>query len=335
MKQKLNFSLFRTLCSILFLSLTLVTLSGCDQKVPIVNGVNQREANEIIVFLGSNGISAVKTQGSSGAGAQSEPKWDISVDTKHSTDAMAILNQNGLPRVKGVNLLDLFGKPSMMSSEKEGVIRYQAGLAEQIASTIRKIDGVLDADVQISFPPSDNSQTLPWENTTPPKVSAAVYVKHQGVLDDPNSHLITKIKRLVAGSVQDLDINDVTVISDKARFTDIKMNQMPQALSAEDKGYINIWSIVMSKSSASRFRTLFFFLSLFVVVFGTFTVWLLWKLYPTLKRSGGIKGLLNLAPFPSIEAASLTETLPEEKSAEKKPSEKENLKPTPSEEEQH
>lgn len=296
----------------------LILLAGCQKTTLVVSGVDEREANEIIVFLASSGISAIKTPGSSSSpgGAQGAPKWNISVDEKKATDAMAILNQNGLPRIKGVNLLDLFGKTGMMSTDKEDTIRYQAGLAEQIASTIRKIDGVIDADVQISFPAAD-AQALPWEQAAPQKITAAIYVKHQGVLDDPNSHLVMKIKRLVSGSIQGLEINDVTVISDRARFTDINMNQTPEILSSsqKEKESVSIWGIVMSKSSAARFRVLFFFLSLFVVMFGVFTGWLIWKLYPTLKTAGGLKGLLKAEPFSLEESAKVIEepkTPPEE-----------------------
>ena len=42
-----------------------------------------------------------------------------------------------------------------MSSDKEENIRYQAGLEEELKNIIRKIDGVLDADVQISFPSTE------------------------------------------------------------------------------------------------------------------------------------------------------------------------------------
>ncbi len=291
----------------------LLLLAGCQKTTLVVSGVDEREANEIIVFLASSGIPSIKTPGSSSSpgGAQGAPKWNISVEEKKATDAMAILNQNGLPRLKGVNLLDLFGKTGMMSSEKEDNIRYQAGLAEQIASTIRKIDGVIDANVQISFPAAD-TQSLPWEQATPQKITAAIYVKHQGVLDDPNSHLVMKIKRLVSGSVQGLEINDVTVISDRARFTDITMNQTPEMLSSpqQSKESVSIWGVAMSKSSAARFRVLFFFLSLFVVLFGVFTGWLIWKLYPTLKTAGGLKGLFKAEPFSLKETASLGDEEP-------------------------
>ncbi len=76
---------------------------------------------------------------------------------------------------------------------------------------------------------SSPSLTLHANNSRPnpqapaQRVTAAVYVKHQGIVDDPNSHLISKIKRLVAGSVTGLDINDVTVISDRSRFTDVTL----------------------------------------------------------------------------------------------------------------
>lgn len=306
--------------SILLLLCTLLSLAGCQQNNVIVTAVEEREANEIIVFLASKGIAASKVAFTSSApgGAQGGSKWNISVSANKSTDAMAILNQNGLPRIKGVNLLDLFGKPGMMSSEKEDNIRYQAGLSEQIASTIRKIDGVIDANVQISFPANDSSgSALPWEPSAPQKITAAVYVKHQGILDDPNSHLIIKIKRLVSGSVNGLDINDVTVISDKARFADITLGQSAEMLSSipQEDNYVSIWSIVMSKSSASRFRVVFFFLCFFMVIFALFTAWLIWKIYPTLKTAGGLKKLLQPTPFmaenpPSPPAASEDENPP-------------------------
>jgi type III secretion protein J len=289
---------------ILLLLCTLLSLTGCQQNSVIVTGIDEREGNEIVVFLASKGIAASKVAfTSSGPGAaQGGSKWNISVPPAKSTDAMAILNQNGLPRIKSINLLDLFGKPGMMSSEKEDNIRYQAGLSEQIASTIRRIDGVIDANVLISFPPNDGAgSALPWEPSSPQKITASVYVKHQGILDDPNSHLVIKIKRLVSGSVNGLDINDVTVISDKARFADITLGQTPEMLSttAKEDNYVSIWSIVISKSSASRFRTVFFFLCFFMLIFALFTAWLIWKMYPTLKAKGGLKKLLQPTPFMS------------------------------------
>ena len=278
---------------------TLFAFVGCQQQALVVSDVNEREANEIIVLLASKDIPASKTISATASpgGAQGAPKWSIFVGSNQVVDAMALLNQSGLPRIRGTNLLELFGKQGLMTSDKEDTIRYQAGLAEQIAGTIRKIDGIIDADVQISFPNSDSSSAMPWEQTTQAKITAAVYIKHQGILDDPNSHLVMKVKRLVSGSIQGLDVNDVTIISDRARFSDLTQGNLPETLTGSDKEYVNIWSIVMSKQSAGRFRALFVLLSLGSIVFAGFTGWCLWKLYPLLKSKGGIKKLFASTPL--------------------------------------
>ncbi|MDN3507329.1 MAG: type III secretion inner membrane ring lipoprotein SctJ, partial [Simkaniaceae bacterium] len=241
------------LLSLLLIALLLFT--GCQSNQSIVTGVDEKEANLIVVFLESKGISAEKTLVAvSGAGAATDtgPKFNIVVPQAKAIDAMSILNRNGLPRKQGTNLLTLFAKQGLMTSQKEETVRYQAGLAQQITNTIMLMDGVLDASVQLSFPPEELSP-----NEAKQKITAAVYVKHQGIVDDPSSHLENKIKRLVSGSITGLDINDVTVVADRSRLTEAT----PMDINAEMAGrgsndYVSIWSIVMSKSSAAKFRTI-------------------------------------------------------------------------------
>jgi len=268
---------------------------GCTTNTVIVNDVEEREANEIIVFLSGRGINARKIpiKSAGGAGETSAPLYGISVPMGDMTQAMAILNQNGLPRKKGTNLLELFAKQGLMTSEKEESIRYQAGLEQQLANTIRKIDGVIDADVQLSFPADSTAS-----QGTPPTqhITAAVYVKHQGIVDDPNSHLISKIKRLVAASIYGLDINDVTVIADRSRFSEA-LSGVPDAGASSLKEYTTIWSIMIAQSSVTRFQ--WFFLSLIAIAAVSLLIatWIIWKFYPLLKDQGGIKSLFHPLPF--------------------------------------
>lgn len=302
------FILFSLFCALLF-------LTGCENVMPIINDVDEREANEIVVFLASKGITAHKAVSVSAApgGAAGPTMYSISVESGQATQAMAILNQNGLPRKKGTTLLDLFAKAGLMSSDKEETIRYQAGLAEQLANMIRKIDGVIDADVQLSFPVESTTPIGPAAaSAAQKKITAAVYVKHMGILDDPNSHLVTKIKRLVSGSITGLDINDVTVISDRSRFTDLTLAPTTEALEPKAKEYVSIWSIVMSKSSASRFRFIFFFLMICAIVFAGIIGWMIWKFYPILKRRGGLKSLMHHVPLDEHEGAGEAQRRPPE-----------------------
>ena len=306
----------RRLMVLLSLLLSLLLLAGCENQMMIINDVDEREANEIVVFLASKGIPAEKVTAVSTApgGAAGGQKYSISVDSSKSTEAMAILNQNGLPRKQGTTLLDLFAASGLMTSDKQETIRYQAGLAQQIANMIRKIDGVIDADVQLSFPTESSSSIIPGAaaQVNAPRITAAVYVKHQGVLDDPNSHLVTKIKRLVAGSVTGLDINDVTVISDRSRFTDVTLTPSAESLEASPKDYVSIWSIVMSKSSAARFRTIFFLLMVCAIVFALVIGWLFWKFYPILKKQGGFKSLMHPIPLKETDASTEAQRKPPE-----------------------
>lgn len=270
----------------LTLSACLLLLTACGKDAEVISNLDERDANLIVVFLESKGIAAKKVASSTGAAVgatNTGPKFSIHVDQKETINAMSILNQNGLPQRQGTNLLDLFAKQGLMSSDKEETIRYQAGLAQQITNTIQMIDGVIDASVQLSFPPTEVN---PGEQPISTRITAAVYVKHQGVIDDPNNHLETKIKRIVSGSITGLDLNDVTVVSDWSRFTDVRPMANVDPMSSVIQDHVNIWSMTLTKSSVARFRSIFFGLLVAAIGFALVVAWLLWKFYPILKERG-------------------------------------------------
>ncbi|MEN9654474.1 MAG: type secretion periplasmic lipoprotein [Chlamydiota bacterium] len=270
------------------LTLCILTLlaTGCESNKSIVNNIDEREANEIVVYLASRGIDAQKVQGATSeiGGAGAHAMFNITVASDREVDAMAALNRVGLPRRQGTNLLELFAKSGLMSSDREETIRYQAGLAEELRNTIRKIDGVIDADVQLSFPPAE---ALSTPGAVVPKTTAAVYVKHQGVLEDPNSHIEVKIKRLLAGSVNGLDYDNVAVISDRSRFSDISLVSGADGeiigSQAAQQTYVSIWGLVMTKSSLTRFRILFFTFILLLLLISAALGWILYKFYPLMR----------------------------------------------------
>jgi len=267
-----------------FISLfALLFLVGCDTNETIVNNVVEREANEILVFLASKGIDAQKVvTPSSGIGSSTPLNlYSIVVPSDQSMDAMAILNKVGLPRPQGITLLDLFAKSGLMSSTMEDTVRYQAGIAEQLKNTIRKIDGVIDADVQISYPPATTTQA---PGTVLPKTTAAIYVKHQGILEDPNSHIEVKIKRLVSGSINGLDYNNVFVISDRSRFADISLSPEKEMIGGKPiQTYTSIWGLIMTQGSVGRFRFIFFSIILLILALLSGLAWITYKFYPEIR----------------------------------------------------
>lgn len=306
---------------ILLVCVCLPLLTSCESRKIIVNALDEREANEILVFLSNKGIDAVKVQSVAAAGGGGAAKivlWDISVAGDQALEAMSMLNQAGLPRRRSQNLLNIFTGAGLVPSEMEQKIRYQAGLAEQIASTIRKIDGILDAEVQISFPEED---PLNPTGEKKQKITASVYVKHNGVLDDPNSHLVTKIKRLVAASVPGLDYDYVTVIGERARFSELPVGNMSSP--EEEKQYVSVWSLIIAKDSVTRFRVIFFSFTLLLLLMAVALIWMSWKLHPVLKAHGGIRELFHLKPLEGgaevPKEKGEAEKAKEEKEAEKEP----------------
>ena len=280
---------------LLFIVISLTLLTGCESRRTIVNGLDEKEANEIVVFLSNKGIDTIKvksTEGSGGGGAKTS-LWDISVAEEQATEAMSILNQSGLPRRRGQNLLGIFSNSGLVPSEMQEKIRYQAGLAEQIASTIRKFDGVLDAEVQVSFPEEDPLNPGKAKGD----ITASVYVKHSGILDDPNTHAVTKIKRLVTGAITGLKYDNVTVISDRARFADFPIGL--QGARDDEKEYVSVWTIIVAKESLNRFRLVFFSFTLLMLFLLLAFVWIGWKVSPLIKQHGGFSSLFSLSPMTS------------------------------------
>lgn len=305
------------LIRILLLPVCAFIFTSCSSTRIIVNALDEREANEILVFLAGKGVEATKVQNTEAGGAAGGNKvvlWDIQVPSDQAVEAMALLNQSGLPRRRGQSLLNIFAGGGLVPSELQEKIRYQAGLAEQIASTIRKIDGVLDAEVQISFPEEDPLNPGKKKG----KLTASVYVKHSGVLDDPNSLLIPKIKRLVAASVPGLDYDNVTVIADRARYT---ANPSISPTSEAEKSFVSIWSIAIAQDSVSRFRMLFFSFIIALLLLVIALGWTIWKLYPLLQKHGGFKELFHIRSIPlkpSEEPPPEGQKTPEEQAKVKK-----------------
>jgi type III secretion protein J len=313
MRKTQSAFILRFLNHFLIITLLVSLLTSCQSRRIIVNGLDEKDANEILVFLSNKGIDAKKVQApTSGAGSKTV-LWNISVEDSQANEAMALLNQVGLPRRPSQSLLSIFSNVGLVPTGLQEKIRYEEGLAEQIANTIRKIDGVLDAEVRLSFPQEDPLNP----NATKQKITASVFVRHNGVLDDPNAHLPTRIKRLVAGSITGLDYDNVTVIGDRAKYGDLT-STFQSNIGEEEKQYVNVWSIVLAKESLPRFRLIFFSFTILILLLILALIWFLWKFFPLLKEVVNKKQLFTLHP---IESKTLTEIETETKEEDSSESE--------------
>ncbi len=189
----------------ILLTLTLLlTLTGC-LKNELQSGLNEHEAQEIIVLLKMNGLDASRELIAHG---KETPTWTISVKGGNQNLVLAwrILQENGLPRQRVKGLEEVFSQSGLIPTASEEKAKLLVGLTGEITRTLKMVEGIVDARVHVVIP--ENSPLLDKSQWSPP--TASVFLKHHGP-KPPLTEL--EIKTLVAKGVEGLSPDQVAVIA--------------------------------------------------------------------------------------------------------------------------
>lgn len=169
-------------------------LAAC--KSELYTGLSEREANEMVAALLTAGIPASK----SGA-AES---LTVFVDDARFSEAMALLDEKGLPAQTYANMGEIFKKEGLVSSPTEERARMIYALSEELSRTIAMIDGVLSARIHVVLPEAD----MLGRDVKPSSASVFVrYAANTNVQD-----YAAQIKLLVANSIEGLLYDNITVV---------------------------------------------------------------------------------------------------------------------------
>ncbi|MCK5797366.1 MAG: hypothetical protein KAI47_09295, partial [Deltaproteobacteria bacterium] len=131
-----------------------------------------------------------------------------------------------LPRPKRPGLGEVFGnKQSLVpsSAEHQALLRY--ALAGEITRTLQSIDGVRKARVHVVIPRRD---PLAAPDKKRPRPRAAILLEVAGKLSISSD----EVRRLVAGSVEDLDKSAVEVVITPVKGSRAKPLAAPGALAS-------------------------------------------------------------------------------------------------------
>ncbi|HEY8074034.1 MAG TPA: hypothetical protein VIF62_07995 [Labilithrix sp.] len=174
-----------------------LVLSGC--AVPVAAGLDEGEANRVVVALDGAGIDAQKE-----ADPTTEGKFRVNVPRDDAARALATMADEQLPRQRARGVLDTADRGQLVPSQAAEHAQIVAGLAGDLERTIADAPGVLSAHVHLNVPTRD-----PLREGSPPKATASVLVEHRGATPPiaPES-----IQRLVAGGAPGLAPADVTVV---------------------------------------------------------------------------------------------------------------------------
>jgi len=177
--------------------LALLALVGCS--VPVAGGLDEGQANRVMVALDRAGIGAAKE-----SDPASEGHFRVTVEQGEAPRAITALREEDLPAPNTPGLLDSMGKGSLVPSQLAEHAQFVAGLSGELERTLSAIDGVFSARVHLSLPEPDVLR-----EGARPKATASVLLKHRGSTPPIDAH---EVKRLVAGAASGLAPDDVAVV---------------------------------------------------------------------------------------------------------------------------
>jgi type III secretion protein J len=181
----------------------LASIAACAE-VPVVQNVPEREANRVVAALDQAGIASQKAveEGSGNGG----PAFRVSVGADEVARAVSVLNASGLPRHEEPGFAETYGQASLVQTASEERARAAQSVAGEVARTIERIDGVLDARVHIAFP---DARDVPLDASTVVHPSASVLVRYAGAHAPYEEDAL---RRLVAGAVNGMRAEDVAIV---------------------------------------------------------------------------------------------------------------------------
>lgn len=181
----------------LFLAAIAPILVGC--AVPVAAGLEEGDANRVVVALDQQGIDAAKE-----VDPGIEGRFRVTVPRDDASRALATMADEQLPRTKSRGLLDAADRGQLVPSQAAEHAQLVAGLSGELERTLGNIEGVLAARVHMNLPARDGLRDGP-----PPKATASVLVEHRGTTPPLAAE---SVQRLVAGGAPSLAAGDVVVV---------------------------------------------------------------------------------------------------------------------------
>lgn len=201
-------------------------LAGCSARV--AGGLDESRANEAVAALEERGIASEKRAEGTGA----EVRFAVEVARGDLGEALRVLDSSSLPRHPDPGISETYAEPSLVPSPTEDRARYHAAVAGELARTLERIDGVVEARVHVASPPQDE---LALDAEPAPARAAVLVTTRRGRAIDASA-----VRALVVGAVDGLAPDSVNVVLVPAR-----------SLPSRGSRYARVGPFRVSPSSAS------------------------------------------------------------------------------------
>jgi type III secretion protein J len=178
-------------------SFSVLVVTGCT--VPVAGGLEEGQANRVVLALDRAGVGAEKE-----VDPAAEGRFRVLVERDEAPRAITAMRAEDLPSPPSSGLLDAMGKGALLPSRLAEHAQFLAGLSGELERTLLAVEGMLSARVHVSIPEAD-----PLREGPRVKATASVLLQHRGATPPIDVH---EVKRIVAGAAPGLAPDDVAVV---------------------------------------------------------------------------------------------------------------------------
>ena len=175
----------------------LLGLAGC-QRQELLQGLDQRQANQVVAALQRQGIDSEKLD-------RGKAGYSVGVDRGDFGRAVERLQLEDLPSPPQLEITQLFPSDTLVSSPRAEKARLNSALEQRLGQILRNLDHVLSAHVQLSYALDD-----PSGGVQAPAAHAAVLLVSEPEADP--ELLIQDAQRMLKNSFSSMDYANISVV---------------------------------------------------------------------------------------------------------------------------
>jgi type III secretion protein J len=215
--------------------LLLLLLAGCSSE-PLLHGLDEAQANELLVALDEGGVEGEKQREEGGEGG-----WVVAVRAGEAAAARRVLAERELPRPRAPGFGDVFAGGGMVPTPVEEHARYLHALSGELSRSLESLDGVVEARVHLGLPLDD-----PLRPGEPRPPRAAVLLRCRPAACAALRGNEAGIRSLVAGAADGLTPDAVSILVADAAPPPARASASPRA-----RGWRKLAALALAVAAAS------------------------------------------------------------------------------------
>ncbi|HEY4144861.1 type III secretion system inner membrane ring lipoprotein SctJ [Pinirhizobacter sp.] len=176
-------------------------LAACDK--PLLQGLTERQANEVVAVLLAQNIDASKRSAGKAGFVVDVPSADMG-------DAVEVVQRENLPSAPRVEIASAFPADAMVSTPEGERARLYSAIEQRLEQSLARFEGVAEARVHVSY---DTRRVASRRDEDVPMHVAALLV-HRGGGDA--DILVQAVKRFLKNSFARVEYDNVSVLVTRA-----------------------------------------------------------------------------------------------------------------------